>query len=181
MLLIAILQSLLALLSSKTLESDFKLTITDDKVQPITYAGKMQCKGDMFMAEAMGISAAYDGKTMYMYNEDDNELTLTNPTPKELMETNPVAYARVLINQCNATQRLNQDSTVTTVTLTPKDKSIQISKAIVKVKTQSKLPVSIEVYEGKRTYTLKFINPNYTNITPKFRLEKKGAFINDLR
>ena len=72
---LTILQSLFSTLEQKTLQSDFSITITQEQTQPMTYAGTLAMRDQKFALEFFGIEAAYDGQTLYMYNEDAEELT----------------------------------------------------------------------------------------------------------
>lgn len=175
-----ILQSLFSTLEQKTLQSDFSITITQEQTQPMTYAGTLAMCDQKFALEFIGIEAAYDGQTLYMYSEDTEELTLSTPTEEELIQTNPFLYARALLPLCEYAEKAVGDKTQ--ITLTPRDQSLGINKFVLRLVTTTLLPVSAEIHEsdGKVT-TLRLNNPEYKNECPKFSIEKPEAFINDLR
>ncbi len=177
---LTILQSLFSTLEQKTLQSDFSITITQEQTQPMTYAGTLAMRDQKFALEFIGIEAAYDGQTLYMYSEDTEELTLSTPTEEELIQTNPFLYARALLPLCEYAEKAVGDKTQ--ITLTPRDQSLGINKFVLRLVTTTLLPVSAEIYEsdGKVT-TLRLNNPEYKNECPKFSIEKPEAFINDLR
>ncbi len=177
---LTILQSLFSTLEQKTLQSDFSITITQEQTQPMTYAGTLAMRDQKFALEFIGIEAAYDGQTLYMYSEDTEELTLSTPTEEELIQTNPFLYARALLPLCEYTEKAVGDKTQ--ITLTPRDQSLGINKFVLRLVTTTLLPVSAEIHEsdGKVT-TLRLNNPEYKNECPKFSIEKPEAFINDLR
>ena len=177
---LTILQSLFSTLEQKTLQSDFSITITQEQTQPMTYAGKLSMRDQKFALEFIGIEAAYDGQTLYMYSEDTEELTLSTPTEEELIQTNPFLYARALLPLCEYAEKAVGDKTQ--ITLTPRDQSLGINKFVLRLVTTNLLPVSAEIHEsdGKVT-TLRLNNPEYKNECPKFSIEKPEAFINDLR
>lgn len=177
---LTILQSLFSTLEQKTLQSDFSITITQEQTQPMTYAGTLAMRDQKFALEFIGIEAAYDGKTLYMYSEDTEELTLSTPTEEELIQTNPFLYARALLPLCEYAEKAVGDKTQ--ITLTPRDQSLGINKFVLRLVTTTLLPVSAEIHEsdGKVT-TLRLNNPEYKNECPKFSIEKPEAFINDLR
>lgn len=177
---LTILQSLFSTLEQKTLQSDFSITITQEQTQPMTYAGTLAMRDQKFALEFIGIEAAYDGQTLYMYSEDTEDLTLSTPTEEELIQTNPFLYARALLPLCEYAEKAVGDKTQ--ITLTPRDQSLGINKFVLRLVTTTLLPVSAEIHEsdGKVT-TLRLNNPEYKNECPKFSIEKPEAFINDLR
>lgn len=177
---LTILQSLFSTLEQKTLQSDFSITITQEQTQPMTYAGTLAMRDQKFALEFIGIEAAYDGQTLYMYSEDTEELTLSTPAEEELIQTNPFLYARALLPLCEYAEKAVGDKTQ--ITLTPRDQSLGINKFVLRLVTTTLLPVSAEIYEsdGKVT-TLRLNNPEYKTECPKFSIEKPEAFINDLR
>ena len=177
---LTILQSLFSTLEQKTLQSDFSITITQEQTQPMTYAGTLAMRDEKFALEFIGIEAAYDGQTLYMYSEDTEELTLSTPTEEELIQTNPFLYARALLPLCEYAEKAVGDKTQ--ITLTPRDQSLGINKFVLRLVTTTLLPVSAEIHEsdGKVT-TLRLNNPEYKNECPKFSIDKPEAFINDLR
>ena len=177
---LTILQSLFSTLEQKTLQSDFSITITQEQTQPMTYAGTLAMRDEKFALEFIGIEAAYDGQTLYMYSEDTEELTLSTPTEEELIQTNPFLYAQALLPLCEYAEKAVGDKTQ--ITLTPRDQSLGINKFVLRLVTTTLLPVAAEIHEsdGKVT-TLRLNNPEYKNECPKFSIEKPEAFINDLR
>ena len=177
---LTILQSLFSTLEQKTLQSDFSITITQEQTQPMTYAGTLAMRDEKFALEFIGIEAAYDGQTLYMYSEDTEELTLSTPTEEELIQTNPFLYARALLPLCEYAEKAVGDKTQ--ITLIPRDQSLGINKFVLRLVTTTLLPVAAEIHEsdGKVT-TLRLNNPEYKNECPKFSIEKPEAFINDLR
>ena len=178
---LTILQSLFSTLEQKTLQSDFSITITQEQTQPMTYAGTLAMRDQKFALEFIGIEAAYDGQTLYMYSEDTEELTLSTPTEEEeLIQTNPFLYARALLPLCEYAEKTVGDQTL--ITLTPNDLSLGINKFVLRLVTTTLLPIAAEIHEsdGKVT-TLRLNNPEYKNECPKFSIEKPEAFINDLR
>lgn len=181
---LTVLQSFLATLEQKTLEANFTLTngpsTMNDHEMPMTYEGSLKMHGKLFQLSMLSMEAAYDGNTLYMYNEDVDELSLTIPTEEELTQTNPFLYAQKLLPICQYTEKVIGDKTH--ITLTPKDQSNGINKFVLRVVTNTLLPTSIEVHETSGTLTtLRLNNVYYTDDVPSFTIEKEGAFINDLR
>ena len=181
---LTVLSSFLANMETKTLQSAFTVTVAEEVNAPMNFPGEIIMQGSNFRLEMMDIEAAYDGKTMYMYSGETDELTLSNPTEQELLEANPFLYAKALVPVCNVTERTTQDGLQTIVTLTPKDQSIGINRFVLKVRNNDLMPLSVEIKEGKKTSTLKMKDPKFVPTNPKdiFILKpSKNTYVNDMR
>ncbi|MBQ7439546.1 MAG: outer membrane lipoprotein carrier protein LolA [Paludibacteraceae bacterium] len=181
---LTILSSFMANLEQKTLQSAFTVTVAEEVNAPMNYPGEIIMQGNKFRLEMMDIEAAYDGKTMYMYSGQTDELTLSNPTDQELLEANPFLYAKALVPVCNVTERTTQDGQQTIVTLTPKDQSIGINRFVLKVRNSDLMPLSVEIKEGKKTSTLKMKDPKFVAATPEYIFilkPSKNTYVNDMR
>ena len=179
---LTVLSSFLTNLETKTLQSDFTVTVAEEVNAPMNYPGSIVMSGDHFRLDMFGIEAAYDGKTLYMYSADTDELTLSNPTEQELVETNPLLYAKALVPVCNVTERASQDGAQTIVTLTPKDQSIGINRFTLRVRNADLIPLSVEIKEGKKISTLKMKEPQFIATQQEYILTpNKDTYINDMR
>ena len=181
-LLLTVLQSLFALLGQKTMTTDFTITVQEHASQPVTYTGTLTMHGEQFQLEAFGTQAAFDGTTMYMYNIDANELTLSSPTRDELYQANPLLFAQEMANACEITEKSSQN--LTFITFEPKER-VAIDKITMKVKYIPKqdeyIPTTIILKEGLQTTTVLFSNLKYSDEVNDFILKPYGAFINDIR
>ena len=177
---LTVLTSFLTNLETKTLQSEFTVTVAEEVNAPMNYPGQLTMRGQCFRLAMFGIEAAYDGKTLYMYSADSDELTLSNPTEQELVEANPFLYAQALLPVCNVTERTSGEQTV--ITLTPKDQSIGINRFVLKVRNADLMPLSAEIKEGKKTSTLKMKDPKFITETPDYTITPdKNTFVNDMR
>ena len=188
LIILTVLQSLLAMLEQKTLVSDFTMTYTQSPIansqSPITYTGNLAMHGKQFSLSMFNMEAAYDGNTLYMYSEELEELSLSTPTEEELVQTNPFLYAQALLPVCQYAEKVVGDKTQITLTPTSPITNNQspIAKFVLRVTTATLLPTTVEIHETEGPLTtLRLNNARYTDETPRFIIEKKGAFINDLR
>jgi hypothetical protein len=180
LLILSVLTSFLTNLETKTLHSEFTVTVSEEVNAPMNYPGELTMCGRQFRLKMFNINAAYDGQTMYMYSLETDELTLTNPTEQELLETNPFLYAQALVPVCNVTERTSGEQTI--ITLTPKDQSIGINRFVLKVRTADLLPLSVEIKEGNKTSVLKMKDPSFITGKQDYTLTPdKNTFINDMR
>ena len=190
---LTVLQSLFATLEQNTLQSDFTITVADSQSamsgsQPMTYSGTLAMHGKQFTLEMFGMEAAYDGSTLYIYSADLEEITLSTPTEEELVETNPFLYAQALLPVCQYAEKVIGDKTQITLIPTANSQSTfannksPIAKFILRVATETLLPVSAEIHEVEGNITtLRLTNPQYTDSVPTFSIKKEGVYVNDLR
>ena len=191
---LTVLSSFLANLETKTLQSDFTVTVAEEVNAPMNYPGTLTMHGQLFRLSMFNIEAAYDGKTLYMYTPETDELTLSNPTSQELIEANPLLYAKALVPVCNITERqtTNDKLQTTIITLTPGASSRQtggaasaekgITKIVLRVRNADLMPLQAEIKEGKKTSTLKFKDPKFVNEKQKYEIiPEKNTYINDMR
>ncbi|MCQ2345701.1 MAG: outer membrane lipoprotein carrier protein LolA [Paludibacteraceae bacterium] len=177
---LTVLQSLFATLDQKIFQSDITLSVSEMQSQPISYSGKFTMQGEKFLVDIFNIHAAYDGSTLYVFSPDDDELTLSRPTKQQLYENNPLLFAKAMADACNITERTNQDGSFTVV-LTPKDRSLGIDRITVRLDA-AKMPMSVEMKEGKKTTTLRFRNAKFIAKAPAFVLRPAvTTFVNDIR
>ena len=180
----AVLLSFLSKIDNQTLSADFTITVSDDATAPISYNGKLQMHGEKFRISMLGNEGAYDGKTYYLYSEENNELTLSIPTRAELLEVNPVLFAREL--QRGSTVRFsqtNKDSKRYVIELVPNNRDTEIRKFVIKLKKVTLTPEEITVNEvAGPTTIVRFSNTQYSGRVPSFAITPQpGTFINDMR
>ena len=184
---LTVLSSFLTNLETRTLQSDFTITVSEEVNAPMNYPGSLTMCGQSFLLKMFNLEAAYDGKTLYMYSPEIDELTLSNPTEQELVEANPFLYAKALVGVCNVVERPSSDAKQTIVTLTPKDRSIGIDRFTLRVRNEDLLPLSIEIKEGKKTSILKLKEPKFevqgdkVQVTKYTILPGTNTYVNDLR
>ena len=56
-----------------------------------TVDGTIMLKGEKFVLECTGVKSWFDGKTLWSYIEDSEEVNISTPTPEELQSINPYA------------------------------------------------------------------------------------------
>ena len=179
---LTILSSFLTNLETKTLQSDFTVTVAEEVNAPMNYPGTLTMHGQLFKLDMFNIEVAYDGKTLYMYSAETDELTLSNPTEQELVETNPLLYAKALVPVCTISERTTQDGKEAVIILTPKDQSIGINRFVLHVRNSDLMPLSIEIKEGKKTSTLKLKEPKFIDTKQEYVVKAdEDTYINDMR
>lgn len=177
--LLSILESFLAGMETQTLTADFTLAVTAEATQPLNYSGHLTMRGEQFHLSMATTEAAYDGKTLYVYDEATDEMTLSSPTDEDLLITNPFLYARAIYKECTIAERKSKSGDVDVITLTPKNQSAGILRFILRLRNN--LPVSIEVKETNQSTRIQINNARYTSEQQKYTLSKPGAFVVDMR
>ena len=195
--LLTVLESLLQVLSGNTLVSDINMQVSSSASQPITYAGTMAMKGERFKIEIMGMAGAYDGTTLAIYQQEADELTLSNPTREELTQVNPLLLLQAALPMCNTTEKASKKGDETIITFTPKDTQPattaqaalandikDIKKMVLRVNNSDMLIRSIEITETNSVSLLSFIGARYTEDIFSFTLKPDDyptAYVNDIR
>ena len=177
-----VLRQFLSKIDGETLSAAFTLTVSQDATQPLSYTGQLKMRGNNFRLSMLGNEGAYDGKTYYLYSEETDELTLTTPTPQELLEANPILFAREL--QRKSTVRFsaaNKDTKRYVIELVPSNQSAGVRKFVIKLLKKGYIPEEITVKEDSQTTVLRFTDASFTAQIPSFVIYKPDAFVNDLR
>ena len=86
-----IVDDFIALIQSNPIQADFTLKILNEHDQPVqTQNGTFTMKGNKFRFDLNEVEVFYNGKTQWSYMETVNEVTITEPTEKELAEIHPL-------------------------------------------------------------------------------------------
>jgi len=184
LIILSVLSSFLTNLETKTLKSDFTITVAEDVTSPMNYPGTLTMQGSKFLLTMYTLQAAYDGQTLYMYANGIDELTLSEPTQQELLEANPFLYAKALVDVCNVTEKAitNNQTPITVITLTPRDQSIGINRFTLRVRTADLMPLQLDIKEGNKSTTIKLTNPAYITTPVEYKITPDAdTYINDMR
>lgn len=176
-----ILLRFLSKIDSQTLTASVNITLPDGSGSATTFPGTLQMRGEKFLTRFLGNEAAYDGRTYYQYSEESRELLLTHPTPQELMEANPVLFARELIKVSRVRYAAGAKADQYAIELLPTNQSAGIQKFSIRLRKTDLLPIEVRVHEDAQVTTLRFTSASYSSETPSFTLSHPDAFINDLR
>ena len=117
---------------------------TDGDAQPSQIICIM---GDKFKINSKEMAVWYDGKTQWTYIARNKEVNVTEPTPEELAEINPLLILGTLQSHYQATY-LKSDSQNPILELTPKPGSegaLPIAKLIIKYNATDFSPVDLKV------------------------------------
>ena len=174
-----VLEAMIQRFKTEYFVSDITITITENN-QPMTFTGKVKLHSEQFYIAYMDGEMAFDGTTMYNYQEDIDELTLSYPTMAEQIDANPMLFVESLLEESTVRQTDNERQYL--FTITPNNKQAGVSRFTLVVNKQTQLPEKASMVENvSRETKLVFNNSNFTKEPQIFSIEKDGATVTDLR
>lgn len=184
-----ILGDLLTTAKTSAIRTNFKLLVTvKAEPQPQVVTGTFTLKGSKFVLDMSQMKIWFDGKTQWAYAAKNNEVSVTEPTEKELGETNPMAI--ISTYKAKSTIRFSPKAKSTqnhVIEMTPKIKNKDISKIEIEInKSTGNLSTIKLFYFNGGTSLLTLTNfekgLKVTDNTFVFNPTKyKGVSTNDLR
>lgn len=184
-----ILNDLLNSAKTSAIRTNFKLEVTiKADPQPHTTTGSFTLKGNRFTLDMPQMKVWFNGKTQWAYSAQSNEVSITEPTEKELAETNPLAIIAGF--RSKSTARLaagNKNPLVHLIEMIPSGKKSEITRIEIAIDKSKGTPVSIKTISVNGSIsTLKLYNfqKGIAIADSQFSFEPsrfKGANINDLR
>lgn len=102
----------------------------------------LQVQKNKFRFTAPDVEIWFDGQTQWALNKSDGELSITEPTDEEIMESNPLAIVNNFKAQFNC-RRLSGEKNE--IELTAKNKTSNIRKAVITIDQVTELPSKLIV------------------------------------
>ena len=183
-----IISNIISNVKAKPIKTNFKLVISDkNNSQGQSTNGTFTLFGNKFTLEITDMKVYFDGKTQWAYIPQNNEVSITEPTEKELSETNPMAILSSFKSKSLIRFSTKSKSNLNYfIEMTPKAKQQGIEKIELIVVKSSEIIQSIKIINSNgsiSTLTLTNFqktvvnNNNFTFNQSKY----KGIVINDLR
>ncbi len=185
---VRVLENMVNLIENNAIKTDFGLVVKQagsDDLQRMK--GSFLLHSDKFALTTSDMDVFFDGTTQWAYAPSINEVTLTNPTDKELAETNPLALLSSY--KANSTIRFmkNEEHDSHLISLTPTDADSDVKTIIVKVMKANNSPKMVQLYDKKggiSTISMRNFRSNIT-VTPADFVFNPALYedieINDLR
>jgi outer membrane lipoprotein-sorting protein len=183
-----ILTDLLSSAKTNAIKTDFKLAVTNKNapaVQIVT--GYFTLKGSKFVLDMDQMKVWFDGKTQWSYVSQNKEVSITEPTEKELSETNPMAILSGYKTKCIIRFSKTKSIHNYCIEMIPRAKSSEISKIEVQVNKTNLNLFSIKMTNKNGSITLLTLSNFQKGIktTDNFFVFNasrfKGVVENDLR
>jgi len=174
---------------TSAIKTNFKLIISDKKdPQSMVSSGIFTLKGNKFVLEMDAMKAWYDGKTQWAYVSQSNEVSITEPTVKELSETNPMAILSGFKSKCLIRFSSRVKSTQNyCIEMIPRVKNNEIIKIDVQISKSNGNLISIKLTNKNGSASLLTLS-NFQkglhvadNIFVFNAARFKGVAVNDLR
>lgn len=150
------LTDLLSTLKTSVIKTNFKLIVSENgNPIPQSSNGSFTLKDNKFILEMTQMRIWFDGKTQWAYDEGNNEVTITEPTEKEVSETNPMAIISSFKSKSSIRfANKGKTSQNNIIELTPKSRNKEISKLLVEQNKASGHLMSIKMYYQNGNTTL---------------------------
>ncbi len=183
-----LISNLLATAKTTAIKTNFSLIISEkNPVNSQSGSGTFVIKANKFALEMDEMKVWFDGKTQWSYLIANKEVSITEPTEKELGETNPMAILSDYKNKCNIRFSKTKSTQNYIIEMTPKIKNKDFTKVEVGINKTTENLASIKVINVNGSSTLLSLS-NYqkgikvTDETFAFDKSKfKGVVVNDLR
>ncbi len=111
-------------------------------------SGTILIKGKKFQATTPQAIVWFDGKTMWTYMKQNEEVNVSNPTEAQLQAINPYNFINLYKNGYNCT--LNNTGSSYVVHLTSNVKDRKIKELFVTIDKQSYRPTQVKLLQGKK-------------------------------
>ena len=184
-----ILSNILTDAKTNAIKTSFKLSISDKNNPQAQFStGTFTIKGSKFVLEMDEMKVWFDGKTQWAYVQKNNEVSITEPSEKELSETNPMA----ILSGFKAKSSIRFSTLVKSgqnycIEMVPKFKNQDITKIEVQVNKTTNNLVSIKLNNKNGSSSILSLNSFDKSVKVSesifvFNATKyKGVTINDLR
>ena len=142
------------------IEASFKMTSFVGSTEQGAGGGQIQLKGKKYKIIAGDQTTWFDGKTLWNYSADIEEVNVTNPTKKEMQSMNPYAFVSLYKQGYNYTMKKStyNGKEMYDVTLKAQSAKTEIQEIIITI-SKDYTPMCIRMRQGKnwsRITILKF-------------------------
>ncbi len=148
-------------------------------------AGNIVVSGQRFRISSPEMSTWFDGKTQWTYVPADREVTVSEPTPDELLQINPFEIISSFRKNYNAST-VKSDKSQTVIRLSSRDPKASITQAVLTLTSATLLPSRIELTgpSGRVTINLGSVKTGKAMTAADFRFNTRnhpGVSVNDMR
>ena len=148
-------------------------------------AGNIVVSGQRFRISSPEMSTWFDGKTQWTYVPADREVTISEPTPDELLQINPFEIISSFRKNYNAST-IKSDKSQTVIRLTSRDPKASITQAVLTLTSATLLPSRIQLTgpSGRVTINLGSVKTGKAMTAADFRFNTRnhpGVSVNDMR
>ena len=146
---VKIVEDMAFILQKNAVQTNFSMTVKQgSSTQKMSGAFVMQ--GNKFALNTSEMKVYFDGSTQWAYSPDINEVSISNPTEKELAETNPLAILSSY--KAKSTIRFakkQDDKSAHLISLTPSAKNAEFKLMQVKIAKLTNYPLLLQLTDKK--------------------------------
>ncbi len=130
------LEGMIERFEKSAVQADFVLSVHEPSNEmPYAQKGTFLMRDDAFRLESEGLVMCYDGHTQYVYMEDAEEISLSEPQDEELLQVNPVLMAKAMLASCDVRLRpTSAEQTECEIDFLPKEKGTELEMLVVKLR-----------------------------------------------
>ena len=165
--------------SNDGVQADFTMT----SAQYGDASGHIAVKGKMFHASTSMASLWFDGKTLWTYMAQNNEVSVTTPSESRLQTLNPYNFINLYKDGFKYT--MTKDASAYNVHLTAKDSKRKVKEMFISVDQTSYHPTEVKLLQGTKWTTFTIRNLKTAKLADaSFRFNSKDyptAEVIDLR
>ncbi|MDE6323598.1 MAG: outer-membrane lipoprotein carrier protein LolA [Paramuribaculum sp.] len=125
--------------SSPSISAAYNITASGNK-----FSGRISFCGDRFSMTSPQILTWYDGKTQWSFNKEDNEVTVTEPTPDELSQINPFVIINSFRNDFDA-KTMTAPKGFVKLQLKAKSPKNEVQSAVITLNEKTTMPTQIQL------------------------------------
>ena len=160
------------------LKANFKMTGTHGNT-----SGSVAVKGKKFYATTPQATVWFDGKTMWTYMKNNDEVNISSPTQAQLLTLNPYTFINLYKRGYNYT--LNKSGKDYVVHLTASDANTKIKEMFISINKSNYHPTQVKMLQGQKWLIFDITNLKKESVPDaQFRFNSKdfpSAEIIDLR
>lgn len=146
-------------------------------------SGQIAVKGKMFHATTTLATMWFDGKTLWTYMSNNEEVNVTNPSEAQLQVLNPYNFINMYKN--GFTYTMTKTDKAYNVHLTAKDQSKRVKEMFITVDKATYHPMEVKLLQKQKWTTFTISNLKTTKLLDsEFRFNSKdfpSAEVIDLR
>ncbi len=138
--------------------------------------GKIFLNGNMFTFTTEEMECGFDGKTLWAYIKNNNEINLSHPDEEEIANINPYLLFKNYKTRFNCSYK-SKNGNFEVITLSPKNSNDNISNIEVTINNKELYPVKFEVTNSDKSKII----INVSDYNDKIDIDKSSFVFNKKR
>lgn len=137
------------------IKADFSATASGNNMSGTVYLHK-----NMLHLTSANVKCWYDGKTLWTYRKQTNEVNITTPTAAEQQNINPYLFINIYKKGYTYIMRETtmRDKSCYEVTLTATSTTTKLRKMIITIDKSTYYPLSVNMQRGKSNTLINILN-----------------------